>query len=66
MSEVTQWSHLWTDLDRYVLVRTKYAGHAIVDTKMKAAIVIEDDALREKVVRQMLSAGSLVLEKFPT
>jgi len=47
-------------------VRTKYAGHAIVDTNTKAAIVIEDDALREKVVRQMLSAGSLVLEKFPT
>jgi hypothetical protein len=64
-TEPSVWAHLWTDLERYVLVRTKHSGFAIFDTKRRAAIVLEDDDLQDEVVRRMLSAGSRVLDQFP-
>jgi hypothetical protein len=61
----SDWSHLWTDLERYALVRTRSAGFVVVDTKKGTALLLEDDDVREEITRQMLRAGARVLERFP-
>jgi hypothetical protein len=65
MSDISAWAYLWSNLERYALLRTKSSRLLVVDTDAKTAIVIEDDNLVEEVVARMVDAGARILERFP-
>ncbi len=58
-------SHHWTVRERYALVRTRGDGLGVVDVKASTALVIEDEALEDEVIRQMLASGLPVLDTLP-
>ena len=63
--DLSEWTYLWADLNRYALYRTKAAGLVVVDTERGTMLLMEDDQLRDAITERMLLEGSRVLEKFP-
>jgi hypothetical protein len=70
MSGMKDYESFWgRDLKRYVLVELtrddRPPDYVIFDIENASAVLIEDEAIHEEVVRRMLKAGAIVTDDVP-